>query len=320
MLTRQPFRKGGLGVRQRTRTVWSMLLILALLLSLAPAAFAEETELPEEQTLEEPAAVQPAEESAPPVAVSEPEPEGTSAETKKAEEEEEDLLDLDEEKLSEEELAICLWIEDFLRVKMELNDAAIAAILSSIHRESRFDATLVGDNGAAVGLFQWHGVRRDRLIEYCRKHRLDYMSVRGQMFFFRYEMHEYFGDLEKHILRKCIDSKKGALWVSGYFCEGFEAPSEMEQNLRERAELTRRVYYELVKTGEWPEEDPDEVAAKAAKKAAAEAAKKAAAEAVEQPVKENVEQPVEEAVERPVEEAVERPVEETVEQPAEEAA
>ena len=300
-----------------------MLLILALLLSLAGAAFAEELPAEEsaaEQPVEQSAAEQPVEQSAEESAqeseeepaAGETAPAETPAETaqpaepQKDDEEEENVLDLDEEKLSEEEMAICLWIEDFLRVKMELNDAAIAAILSSIHQESRFDAKLVGDNGSAVGLFQWHGVRRDRLIEYCRQHRLDYLSVRGQMFFFRYEMHEYFGDLEKHILRKCVDSKKGALWVSGYFCEGFEAPSDLEQNLRERAELTRRVYFDLVKTGEWPEEDPDE-------KPSPKPAAQPAAQSVEQPAGESAEETVEQGAEQLPEESAEQPAEENTE-------
>ncbi len=149
-----------------------------------------------------------------------------------------------------------LIIVDFLRDEMELNDAAVAAVLTNIDRESSFRESSVGDFNTAYGMFQWAGIRQNRLIAYCTNHSLEWDSLEGKLKYFQYEIEKDYPDLYRYVLVHCTDSEEGAAKAAFYFCQTYEVPTNMNAELDRRTKLVKEVYYPLMATMPAEEQDP----------------------------------------------------------------
>ena len=82
-------------------------------------------------------------------------------------------------------------VRDYLTDVMQLNDAAVAGIMTNIEHESWFDpqAGWVDVNGyTSYGICQWNGSRFDALRNYCAANELDYTTVEGQLAYLQFEL------------------------------------------------------------------------------------------------------------------------------------
>ena len=94
-------------------------------------------------------------------------------------------------------------------------------MLANIQAESGFNPTVVGDNGAAVGLFQHNSARKDALLNYTNgsldwKKQIDYALTEGDT---------------KRYLSKGFESPEQA---SSWFTTNWERPTNKEQKAVER--------------------------------------------------------------------------------------
>lgn len=135
----------------------------------------------------------------------------------------------------------------FLREEMGLNNAATAAILANIDRESSFVHRLAGDYRRSYGLCQWSKGRWKALRTYCRENKLDWTSAEGQLEFLRYDLTENFADMYDFALASCENSEAGAEFACYYFCMYYEAPGGFEDEEPLREQLAVDYYLPLLK-------------------------------------------------------------------------
>lgn len=140
-------------------------------------------------------------------------------------------------------------ITAFLRDEMGLNDAAVAAILANMDRESGFDPLAVDPDRMFFGLCQWSRSRWIDCYYFCEENGLDRTSLDGQLAFFQHELESEYPDLLNYVLRWAENSEEGALEAQLYFCQGYEAPLEMERELELRAALVSECYWPLLTEG-----------------------------------------------------------------------
>ena len=139
-----------------------------------------------------------------------------------------------------------LQIAAFLRYEMGLPDAAVAAVLANIDRESAFDPRAIDETGCFFGLCQWSRDRWLNCFQFCRKNDLDRLSVEGQLAFLRYELEgEYDWIRTQHPLY-AEDSEDGAQEAQYFFCELFEAPTELDWEQVHRSKLVAEVYWPMM--------------------------------------------------------------------------
>lgn len=126
------------------------------------------------------------------------------------------------------------YIEKKLKGSGRFNDIQIAGIKQNINRESGFNPRAVGDNGAAVGLAQWHPDRRpqDMSLDGQIQHLIDTLSA-------------YDGN--KHWIGR--DNYEGFLNARTpeeahyYIARGYERPAaSITDNLRRRSNMSLRRY------------------------------------------------------------------------------
>lgn len=126
------------------------------------------------------------------------------------------------------------YIEKKLKGSGRFNDIQIAGIKQNISRESGFNPRAVGDNGAAVGLGQWHPDRRpqDMSLDGQIQHLIDTLSA-------------YDGN--KHWIGR--DNYEGFLNARTpeeahyYIARGYERPAaSITDNLRRRSNMSLRRY------------------------------------------------------------------------------
>lgn len=163
-----------------------------------------------------------------------------------------EFMDTKEERaaLTEEEREEnLLAVTAYLRHEMGLNDAAVAAILANMDRESGFDPCAMDGDRQFFGLFQWSRSRWIACYFFCRENGLDRFSTEGQLAFFRQELEEHYADLLSYVLLGAENTEEGALNAQFYFCQNYIAPLELEREQELRAALVTEVYWPAVTAG-----------------------------------------------------------------------
>ena len=130
----------------------------------------------------------------------------------------------------------------FFRDELGLNNAAIAGIMANMQQESGFNPNKIGDMGFAYGLLQWRGPRLDALVEFCAEEELSPISVEGQLQFMKKELTEsyiYCYDL----LKDTPEMEYGALTATYYFCQHYEAPSDIDKIIPIREKLASKLIF-----------------------------------------------------------------------------
>ena len=151
------------------------------------------------------------------------------------------------EPLSEEERkANILKIAGFLRYELALPDSAIAAVLANMDRESAFDPRAIDETGTFFGLCQWSRTRWLDCFCFCRQNGLDRLTVEGQLAFLRYELEGEYDWILTEYLLDAEDSEDGAQEAQYYFCELFEAPTDLDWEQVRRSKLVAEVYWPMM--------------------------------------------------------------------------
>ncbi len=151
------------------------------------------------------------------------------------------------EPLSEEERETnILKIAGFLRYELALPDSAIAAVLANMDRESAFDPLAIDETGNFFGLCQWSRERWLNCFCFCRQNGLDRLTVDGQLAFLRYELEGEYNWILTEFLLCAEDSEDGAQEAQYYFCELFEAPTELDWEQVRRSKLVAEVYWPMM--------------------------------------------------------------------------
>ena len=139
-----------------------------------------------------------------------------------------------------------LQIAAFLRYEMELPDSAIAAVLANMDRESAFDPRAIDETGCFFGLCQWSKTRWLNCFQFCRKNDLDRLTVEGQLAFLRFELEGEYDWIYRQFLLSAEDSEDGAQEAQYYFCDLFEAPTDVEWEQVWRSKLVAEVYWPMM--------------------------------------------------------------------------
>ena len=160
---------------------------------------------------------------------------------------------------SEEQEENMRIITAYLRDEMQLPDAAVAAILANMFRESAFDPRAVDPSGCFFGLCQWCWTRWLSCYRFCLKNELDRFSVEGQLAFLRFELEGEFDWLLRDFLLDVEDSEDGAQDAQYSFCEYFEAPLDTEWEHVIRSKYVANLFWPLLTEGELarPEEEDE---------------------------------------------------------------
>lgn len=112
----------------------------------------------------------------------------------------------------------------FLTREAGYSIAASCGVLANIKYESGYKTSSVGDSGTSYGICQWHLGRKTRLINWCKKNSYDYTSLKGQLYYLKYELKTYYPSVHNYI-KGVSNSAKGAYDAGYYFCYHFEAPA-----------------------------------------------------------------------------------------------
>ena len=137
-------------------------------------------------------------------------------------------------------------IFSYLTNEMGLNSAAACGIMANIEKESNFKPTTIirDSNGLqSGGLCMWNGSRLSRLKTYCNNKGLNYLSIKGQLSYLKYELNlsQY-----KHIfdyLKKVPNNSSGAYDAAYYWCYYFEIPANRGTRSVQRGNTAVKTYW-----------------------------------------------------------------------------
>lgn len=128
----------------------------------------------------------------------------------------------------------------YLTETMNLKTSAACGILANIRRECDFNHILTNRTGH-FGLCQWGGVRKQRLIRYCKKRGYDYRSLKGQLNYLRFELKNYYPKVYKR-LKTVNNNSYGAYQAGYYFCYYYEIPGSRKTSSISRGNLAKKYF------------------------------------------------------------------------------
>lgn len=131
-------------------------------------------------------------------------------------------------------------IYNYLTETMNLKPSAACGILANIKRECSFNPKLQNRTGH-FGLCQWGGVRKQRLIRYCKKRGYDYRSLKGQLNYLRFELKNYYPKVYKR-LKTVKNNNYGAYQAGYYFCYYYEIPGSRKTSSISRGNLAKKYF------------------------------------------------------------------------------
>lgn len=128
----------------------------------------------------------------------------------------------------------------YLTETMGLKSSAACGILANIKRESDFKPTAYNSSDH-FGLCQWGGVRKDRLIRWCRKKGYNYKSLKGQLGYINFQLKNYYPKVYRK-LKYVKNTSYGAYDVGYYFCYNYEIPGNRGKSSITRGRLARKYF------------------------------------------------------------------------------
>ena len=123
-----------------------------------------------------------------------------------------------------------------------LNKAAACGIVANVRYESDFRPTLYGDGGTSYGICQWHAARRTSLINWCESNNYDYTTLRGQLYYLKYDLKTNYASVYKY-LKEVDDTAEGAYDAGYFFCYNFEAPAARTSQSTARGNYAQKTLY-----------------------------------------------------------------------------
>ena len=118
-----------------------------------------------------------------------------------------------------------------------------------------------GDSGTSYGICQWHGPRYKSLKSYCKRHRLNYTTIEGQMAYLNYELHNDYPKTTE-ILYSVPNTGEGAYTAAYNWCYRFEVPYGYNTGVSDKRAASAKYTY-------WPVYHAEDLEAAAARRAVA---------------------------------------------------
>lgn len=140
-------------------------------------------------------------------------------------------------------------IFDFCVKELKLNNAAACGVLANIEAESDFNPNLYGDGGDSYGICQWNCSRFDNLINFCNKNGYSWKSLKGQLYFLKYELTNNKSDTGYIIDKlKSVGNNAQGAYDAGYdWCYYFERPANKAAKSESRGRKARDSYWPTFK-------------------------------------------------------------------------
>lgn len=140
-------------------------------------------------------------------------------------------------------------IYEFCIKELNLNSAGACGVLANIEAESDFNPNLYGDGGNSYGICQWNSSRFTNLKNYCNKNGYDWKTLKGQLYFLKYELTNNKSDtgyiLDK--LKSVANTAQGA-YDAGYdWCYYFERPANKTAKSESRGNNAKNNYWPTYK-------------------------------------------------------------------------
>lgn len=126
----------------------------------------------------------------------------------------------------------------FMMQKMGYSRAAACGVAANIWFECSFDHTCVGDYGTSYGIVQWHANRKSNLISWCSSNGYNYTSLKGQLYFLKYELTTQYPKVHSY-LKSLGNTGKDAYNAGYYFCYHFEVPASRSSQSVKRGNYAR---------------------------------------------------------------------------------
>ena len=114
-------------------------------------------------------------------------------------------------------------------IKRGYSPAAAAGMVGNAAQESGFNTSAIGDGGQAMGLWQWNGPRKAKLLEFSAKNNLDPVSPDAQMDYLHHELSTNYRKTQK-LINSSEDPRHAAL----LFSNNFERPNPRYANNEHR--------------------------------------------------------------------------------------
>ena len=130
----------------------------------------------------------------------------------------------------------------YLTETMKLPPAAACGVLANIERESDFNPHATGDSGTSYGICQWHKTRFTALKRYCKKYKMDYRTITGQLKYLRYELKTSYPGVLR-FLKHVSNDPYGAYQAGYYWCYHFERPAKYLTGSVTRGNLAKSRYW-----------------------------------------------------------------------------
>lgn len=134
-------------------------------------------------------------------------------------------------------------IYSYLVNVLGFNQAAACGVLSNIYYESEFNPDTLGDFETSFGLCQWHGVRFERLRNFCNENGYDYKTVEGQLHYLTYELKNHYPEVLRYLREDITNDENGAYNAGYYWCYNFEIPRFREFCSIERGKASMHTYW-----------------------------------------------------------------------------
>lgn len=138
-------------------------------------------------------------------------------------------------------------VYEFLTGEAGLSNAAACGIMANIQKESFFKPALENSTGH-YGICQWGGVRKTRLISWCKSNGYSYTSLSGQLHFLEYELINYYAKVY-NMITSAPNSAEGAYQAGYDWCYYYEIPGSRATSSVTRGNLAKESYWPIYGNG-----------------------------------------------------------------------
>lgn len=116
----------------------------------------------------------------------------------------------------------------------------VAGILGNLYQESTLNPKAVGDNGHSLGIAQWNKSRKRDLENWCKRNKLDYLSLAGQLEYLWHDLTKNYPGVYKQLL-----ATKTVVEATKTFMDKYERPGV--PHYEKRLKYAQKAYLSMTK-------------------------------------------------------------------------
>ncbi len=153
--------------------------------------------------------------------------------------------------ISTKQLGYMEEIYEYLTGELGLNTAASCGLLANMYRESRFDPAVNSSSSTTIGICQWYGSNRTKVINWCQENGYDPYTLEGQLGYLTHLFRDtgydgYAGGYYIRIYEYLLgveNTAQGAYDAAYHFCYYFEIPSDKVTTATSRGNLAMNTFF-----------------------------------------------------------------------------